>query len=154
MGNLTLSGYLATASTVSFSGTQTLASLADDEWTDPSDAIDNSSNLYPIADFELVLGSAAFTGADSAVHMYLIPSLDGTNYGDWTGNNTNTHQEHEPYYVGSFTTSGATAAQRLILRDVPLPSGLFKVGVRNRSGVALAASGNTLKYRPHTIATA
>lgn len=152
MANTLLSGYLASATTVSFTGTQTLASLADNEWTNLSDAIDNSTNKYPLADFELVLGSAAFTGTDSNVSLYLVPSVDGTNYGDWTGNVTTDKQENNPYFVGTFTTSGDTAAQRLILRNVLLPNGLFKLGVRNQSGVAFAASGNTLKYRPHTVA--
>ena len=151
MGNLTLSGYLAAAISVAFSGTQTLASLANDEWCDLSDAIDNGTNKYALADFELVLGSAAFTGTDSTIALYLVPSVDGTNYGDWTGNVTTAQQQNQPYYVGSFTTSGTTAAQRLTLRDIPLPNGLFKLAVRNLSNVAFAASGNTLKYRPHTV---
>lgn len=152
MANITLSGYLAAAVTIAFSGTQQVNSLTNDEWTDLSDAIDNSTNKYALADFELVLGSAAFTGTDSALALYIVPSVDGTNYGDWTGNVTTAQQHHQPYYAGSFTTSGATAAQRLTLRDVPLPNGLFKVGIRNLSNVSLAASGNTLKYRPHTVA--
>ncbi len=153
MADMTLSGYLASAVAVSFTGTQTLDSLTDNEWTNLSDAIDNSTNKYPISDFELVLGSAAFTGTDSLVSLYLIPSVDGTNYGNWTGNVTTDEQENEPYLVGLFVTSGSTAAQRLILRNVSLPNGRFKIGVRNQAGVSFAASGNTLKYRPHSFSS-
>ena len=150
MADATLSGYKAAAAEISFTGTQTLASLADNEWCSLSDAIDNSSTKYMLADFELVLGSAAFTGTDSTVEIYIVPSTDDTNYGDWTDNVTSDEQENNPYYVGSFTTSGTTAAQRLTsLRGGALPKGKFKVGVRNRSNVAFAASGNTLKWRPH-----
>lgn len=152
MANVTNSGYLASAVTVSFTGTQTLDSLADNEWTNLSDAIDNGTNKYLRADFELVLGSAAFSGADSDLVLYFVLSVDGTNYADYSGNATTEYQGQEPYSVGAFVTSGTTAAQRLVLRDIPLPQGLFKIGVRNRSGIALAASGNTLKYRPHSIA--
>lgn len=45
MANLTLSGYLTTAQTVAWTGaTQKIDSLTDNEWTDLSDEIDNSSN--------------------------------------------------------------------------------------------------------------
>lgn len=152
MANVTNSGYLASAVTVTFSGTQTLASLADNEWVDASDANDNGTTKYLRADFELVLGSAAFSGADSEIGLYLILSVDGTNYADYTGNSTSEFQSQELYSVGAFVTSGTTAAQRLVLRDVPLPQGLFKIAVRNRSGAAFASSGNTLKYRPHSVA--
>lgn len=148
------SGYKEEAQSVSFTGTRTLTSLADTEWTDLSDEIDNSSLKYLFADFELVLGSAAFTGSDSVVEMYLLPSVDGTNYPDWTGDGTADEQEHNVHFVGSFTTSGATAAQRLTLRNVAMPPGKFKIGIRNNAGVALAASGNTLKYRRWNWASA
>jgi len=147
MATATLSGYLAEATEITFSGTQTLASLTDNEWTSLSDAVNNSTTKYMMADLELQLGSAAFTGTDSTIEFYLVPSVDGTNYGDWTDNVTTDEQENNSYYIGSVTTSGTTAAQRLILRSVALPNGFFKIGVRNRSGVTLNAS-NTLKYRP------
>lgn len=38
--------------------TTTLDSLTDNEWTDPSDEIDNSSNLYVHAYADLETGSA------------------------------------------------------------------------------------------------
>lgn len=152
MANITLSGYLAAATTVVWTSGQSHDSLTDNEWTDLSDAIDNSTNKYALADYELVLGSAAFTGTDSIVNLYLIPSVDGTNYGDWTGNVTTEEQENEPYYICSFITSGATAAQRLTKERSALPNGLYKLALRNASGVTLAASGNTLKWRPHSLA--
>jgi hypothetical protein len=152
MATTTLSGYLATAQSVVWTSGQSLDSLTDNEWTDLSDAIDNSSNLYILADVELVLGSAAFTGTDSTIELYVVRSVDGTNYADWTGNVTTDEQENQQYYVGSFTTSGATAAQRLTLNDILLPNGLFKFGLRNRGNVTLASSGNTLKWRPHSVA--
>ena len=154
MVDSTRSGYKAAAQTVVFSGTQQIDSLTDNEWTNLSDAIDNSVNKYMFADIELVLGSAAFTGSDSAIELYLIPSVDDTNYPDWTGNVTTDEQENNKHFIGSMTTSGSTAAQRMTLRDVELPNGLFKFGIRSRAGVSLAASGNTLKWRPHQFASA
>jgi hypothetical protein len=86
------------------------------------------------------------------VLVYLIPSIDDTNYGDWTGNVTSEEQENESYFVASFTTSGTAAAQRLTFERVTIPNGSYKWGVRNKSGVTLAASGSTLKWRPHSLA--
>lgn len=145
-----LSGYLASAQSVAWSSGQSLASLTDNEYTDLSDAIDNSTNKYAFADIEIVLASAAFSGTDSAIEISIVPSVDGTNYGQWTGNGTSDEQENNAYSVGSVTTTGTTASQRMTLRDVPLPNGLFKFGFRNRTNVSLAASGNTAKWRPHS----
>lgn len=50
MTTQTLSGYLASAAAITFSGTQTLNSLTDNEYTDLSDEIDNSTNKYAFAD--------------------------------------------------------------------------------------------------------
>lgn len=133
---------------VVFSGTRTLVSLAIDEWTDLADELNNISlGKAVMADFHLTLGSAVFTGADSAVELYLLAPGNGDVYPDWTGDGTADLQAQNVHFIGAFTTSGTTAAQELYLRDVELPPGKFKLGVRNKSGVALAASGSTLYYR-------
>lgn len=150
--NLTLSGYLVTAISVAWASGQTLDSLTDNEYTDASDAVDNSTNKYRLADIYIHLASAAFTGADSGIEVYLIPSVDGTNYGTWTGNGTTDEQENNAHLVGFIPTTGSTAAQNLVLRDVPLPNGLYKWGFRSRANVSLAASGNTAEFRPHSVA--
>ena len=144
-------GYLAAAQTVSWTSGQSLNSATDNEWTDLSDAIDNTSNLYPFADFEIVLGSAAFSGTDSAIELYIVRSVDGTNYGTWTGNATADEQENNPFFIGSAPTTGTTAAQRMTnIVNIVLPQGLWKVGCRSRANVTLASSGNTVKWRPHS----
>lgn len=153
MANLTLSGYLASAAAVVWSSGQALDSLTDNEFTDLSDEIDNSTNKYVYADLELVLGSAAFTGADSGVEVYLVPTVDGTNYPTWTGNGTADEQENAPYFVGFIPLTGTTAAQRGVFREVPLPNGKYKYACRNRGNVTLAGSGNTLSWRPHSVAS-
>jgi hypothetical protein len=154
MADATLSGYKAAAASIAWTSGQSLASLTDNEWTDLSDEIDNSTNKYLFADLELVLGSAAFTGSDSAIEIYLVPSVDGTNYPDWTGNVTSDEQENDIHFVGAVTTSGATAAQRLVFRNIALPNGKYKYAFRNKANVTLAASGNTAKWRAHQYASA
>lgn len=146
-----LSGYLATAATVSFTGTQTLTSLTDNEWTSLSDEIDNSTNKYPYADLDLVLGSAAFTGADAGMEIYIVPTIDGTNYPDWTDNVTTDAPEQTHYGVAFLPLKASTAARRVVSSSqsaIELPQGKFKFGVRSRANVTLAGSGNTLYYRP------
>lgn len=150
--NITLSGYLAAAISVAFSGTQQIHSLTDNEWTDLSDEIDNSTNKYAFADLYLELGSAAFTGTDSGIEVYIVPCIDGTNYPTWTGNVTTDETENAFFFVGFMPTSASTAAQKMVLREVDLPSGKFKIGIRNRGNVTLAASANALYYRPWTFA--
>jgi hypothetical protein len=152
MANVTLSGYLASAAALAWSSGQSLTSLTDGEFTDLTDELDNSSNKYLLADLYLELGSAAFTGADSLIEVYLIPCVDGTNYPTWTGNGTTDEQENTPYYVGFIPTTGTTAAQKGVIRDIPLPDGKYKWAFRNQGNVTLAASANTAYWRPHSYA--
>lgn len=153
MTTLKLSGYLASAVAVVFSGTQQLTSLADNEWTDLSDEIDNSTNKYAFADLDLVLGSAAFTGADAGIEVYIVPTVDGSTYPDWTGNSTSDAPEQAHYFVVFLPLKASTAARRVVSSSqsaIELPNGKFKFGVRSRANVSLASSGNTLYYRPRS----
>lgn len=152
MTTLTLSGYLASAVALAWASGQSLTSLTDNEFTDVSDEIDNSTNKYALADFYVELGSAAFTGTDSGLELYIIPCIDGTNYPTWTGNGTTDEQENLYYYEDFAFTTATTAAQKLVFRNVALPNGKFKVAFRNRGNVTLAASANAAYYRPHSLA--
>jgi hypothetical protein len=104
-------------------------------------------------DLELALGSAAFTGTDSAIEIYVIASIDGTTYPDWTGNVTTDEQENNKHFRGSMTTNADTSAQIMSLESVNVPPGKFKFGIRSRAGVTLAASANDLSYRRWTYAS-
>lgn len=148
-------GYLAVEAAVVFSGTQQLNSLTDNEFTDLSDEIDNSTNLYHAVDLRLVLASAAFiTPADCYLEIFLIPTVDGTNYPTWTGNTTSDQAHNMPFYVGYIPLTGTTAAQAGVLEDVELPPGKYKWACRNRGNVSLAGSGNTLYWRPKSVKSA
>ncbi len=99
-----------------------------------------------LADFELAL--ASFTpGSNPVVELYLLRSVDGTNYEDGGGSVV----PSQDAYVGVFQIASGTGAKRAVLRDIPLPPGLWKAVVKNVTGAALAASGNTLKVRPHSL---
>lgn len=151
-GDIRLSGYKATESSVAWTSGQALNSASDDEWTDLSDEVDNSSNLYAACDLHVVLASAAFTGSGSQIEAYIVPTVDGTNYPNWTGNVTSAEPENGQYWVATLATSQATEAQRIVARNIGLPNGKFKWAFRNTTGVALAASGNTAAWRPHQTA--
>ena len=149
---LKLAGYLASEAAIVFSGTQQLNSLADNEYTDWSDEIDNSTNLYAMADIRVVIASAAFTApADCGIEIFLIPTVDGTNYPTWTGNTTTDQVHNGPFFVGYVPFTGTTAAQAGVLIGVDLPNGKYRWAARNRGNVALAGSGNTLYWRPHSV---
>ena len=144
-------GYLAAVTNVAWTSGQTLDSLTNDEWTDLSDEVDNGTNLYTEVDLRIPLGSAAFTGKDSSIEVYVVPTVDGTNYPKWTGNVTTEEQQNNEFYVGSATTTGATEAQELVVRNIMIPPGKYKWGFRNRANVTLAATGNTPQWRPHSF---
>jgi len=146
-----LSGYLTTETAITWTSGQTLNSAVDNEFTDLSDEIDNSTNKYRFVDLHVVLASAVFAGTDSGIEVFLIPTVDGTNYPTWTGNGTADEQENDGFLVGFVATTATTAAQRMTLREVALPSGKYKFAFRNRAGVALAASGNSVSWRPWSV---
>ena len=143
-----LSGYQAAAAAVTWTSGG-LASLASNTYSGLSDEIDNSTTKYTHVDLYMELGSAAFTGAGSGIEIYLVPCVDGTNYPSWAGGVSTDETENTPHFVGFMGTTASTAAQKMTLRGVELPAGKYKIAVRNRGGVALAASGNALYWRPY-----
>lgn len=151
MGDISLSGYKSTEVTLVWSSGQDLHSLTNDETTDLSDAFDNDTNQYALCDVEVYLASAAFTGTDCAIELFIVPSVDGTNYATWFGNTTTPGAANSNYIVGKGRISVGTAAARVIFKDIPLYNGLQKFALRSRANVSLAASGNTVKYRPHQM---
>lgn len=152
MATLKLSGYPVAAQTVTWTGaTQKIDSLTDNEWTDLSDEIDNTTNKYAYADLDLALGSAAFTGTDAGIEVYIVPTVDGTTYPDWSGNATTDAPEQSHYFATFLPLKASTSAKRVVSssqQDVALPQGKFKFGLRSRANVTLAASSNTLTWRP------
>jgi hypothetical protein len=153
MATLTRSGYLASAAAITWASGQTLNSAASNEWTDLSDEIDNSTNKYWAVDLDISLASAAFTGAGSGIEVYLVPSVDGTNYPTWVGDVTTEQQVNNQYFAAFGRTTGTTAAQRITITGIELPSGKYKWAFRNRGGIALASSGNTVSWRPHSVSS-
>ncbi len=102
--------------------------------------IDNTSDKDLVADFELVLatqGGARSTGA--YVSLHLTSALDATNYGD--------ANEITAPAVAVWGLDAATTARRAVRFGIEVPPGLTRWFIRNVTGQAFAASGNTVKHR-------
>lgn len=109
-----------------------------------STAINNDSDLYLYMGLELYLASIA-NGATPNVDVYVIASLDGTNYEDGSAGTPGTIPDRPP--DASFPLKpSTTTASRKVFSGIPIPSCKFKLLLVNSAGVAFAASGNTLKY--------
>ena len=124
-----------------------LNSLANGSACSPSSAIDNattSTQRWPAAMVEIYIAaqaSARSTGA--SVSLYVIPTIDGTNYGDVTA------ECLENYRVGTYSLDAATTARRITKR-VNLPPTDYKVVLKNNTGRPLASTLNTVKFREFT----
>ena len=135
-----------TAATVLTTG---LNSLTSGSVSALSAAQDNDTagtrDLY--AQVEIYLAAQGTNRAAGAyVAIYLVPELDGTNYG------ATTDECLDNYFVGSASLDdGALAARYLIIDRVRLPVGDFKVALKNGTGQTLASSGNTVKLRSYTV---
>ncbi len=112
-------------------------------------AIDNETDGTNEVFINLELSLAAQASArdsGATVDVYLLPSVDGSNYcfGD------DSTDPPASAYAGSFVLDAATTARRVALVNLPLPPLKFKLLLINNTGQALAASGNTLKHRLHS----
>lgn len=137
----------AYTATIASALTTELNSLGSGSTSAASAAIDNTSNLDLFVDLTLTVaaqGSARSAGATVAV--YLVMALDATNYDDVHATTAE--------LVAVFPLDAATTARQSTRRDIPVPPGLFKLFAVNNTGQALAASGNLVETRYHSITTA
>jgi hypothetical protein len=146
-GDIRWSGYDAA---VADRLTTELNSLADAAVSALGTERDNTTDLATYSDLELNLASVTITSVVAAIDVYLVPTVDGTNYPDTVTTYANFMAG---YYVGQFLVKAVSAAVfRGTLRAIPIPPGKYKWALRNRCGAALAASGNTLKERSYSEA--
>jgi hypothetical protein len=118
-----------------------------------SAAIDNSSVHALYHDLELVVTFGTAPAENTYVEVYLLPSIDGTNYDDGTAGTPGTVPRAENL-VWAALLRNVTSAQRRVKKLVEVPAGNFKYLVRNQAGQSMAASGNTLKYAAHELSSA
>lgn len=117
-----------------------------------SAAIDNDANLNLYVDIEVVHSTygSSVTAGTKVADIYLLPTLDGTNFPTNDADSTTLYPEAK-YLVGSVIKMSATGTGgcRSIITGVPLPARDFKIAHLNTSGVTLASSANTVKVRPY-----
>jgi hypothetical protein len=106
-----------------------------------------AADLY--GDFELVVTFGVSPSTGATVDLYLLRAADGTNFSDGSSSVAPPNSA----FVGAFEIRAVTSAQRIVLPDIVLPPGLWKALIVNSAGQAMAASGNTLKMRPHSLQT-
>lgn len=135
--------------------TTTLNSLANNV-IDIGATINNESNLCTYMDLEVMLASADWSAqTNPSVHIYMFESIDGgtdfdTNE-DGVSASSDVPTADKIVAVMPFRVGTGAEAKVMIKSMIPIPPGQFKLGLRNRSGIALAASGNILSYRTYNL---
>lgn len=129
---------VAASATTSLMSTE-LNSLANAGTALGSTVLDNSTGLYLFLNAQLNVTFGSAPTAGNTVDLYLVPSLDGTNYSD-------TATTPNQLYAGSFPLRAVTTAQKVIMLPAGVMLGPFKYKpfIVNNSGVAFPASGSTL----------
>lgn len=126
--------------------TTELNSLATATNSAASSTVDNSTNLDLYADFLLQVTWGTNPTAGNSCDLYLIPSPDNTTFADGGG----AVNPAKNLLVGSFYVRAVTTAQAMTLFNVLIPQ-YFKLVLINNTGQAMAATGNTLKYRTYSL---
>jgi len=101
-----------------------------------------AANTATKALFELRVQFGSAPVADSLISLFAIPSLDGgTTYADGdvgVGVASNLR-------IGQFRSRAVNTVQVLMLTNIDLPPGHFRLVLQNDAGQAFAATGNTLR---------
>src|SRR5678815_5278534 len=124
--------------------TTELNSLANATFVAVGAEISNETGLYPYIAFELVLASLSPT-AGAYVDIWIDYQPDATNYSDPAK-----PLQTSPLLCTIPLDTTASTAQRINSQICTIMPMDFKLQLRNMAGVALNASGNTLKYRRFT----
>lgn len=133
----------------------TLNALADNT-TDLGAAIDNETNLCTHMDLELMLASLDLSGeANPSVVIFMLESVDGGTDFD-TGDDAVSAEASMPpadKIIAIFGLRPGTGAEAKVAVKsmIPIPPGKFKLLLRNKTGVAFAATTNILSYRTYNI---
>ncbi len=117
--------------------------------------IDNSSNLDMFMDVSFSLGSVTSAGTPY-IGLYWYPlNEDGSTYGDGRFGSSTSAFPPQNYYVGFAGLPVGTQALTGMFAlpggrsPILLPPGAGKLVLYNGAGIALASSGNTIKYRTY-----
>ena len=130
--------------------TTQLNALADGSVTALSSEIDNSTNQHLYCDFQVDLISLNIASTTAFLHIFIVPTVDGTNYPDWTSGAAATY--HSAYLRGVILVQSGNSAHRVNFEEIRIPPGKYKVAIRNGLGVAMATSdSSTVAARPYSV---
>lgn len=120
--------------------TTELNSLANAARSVASAALDNAANLDKYGWFQLTVTFGSAPSATAYINLYLMPSLDGSNYAD----GSDTVNPGADALVVTIPILASTSAQRKIAGPIWLPPFKFKTILENQTGQAFPASGSVL----------
>ncbi len=112
---------------------------------------DGSGEFDLFADAELVVTYGTNPTDGNPVELWLVRQVDGTNYEDAAGGATPVYPRNG--LVGIFSLQASTSGQRIVIPQIVIPPGDFKLLLVNKAGQTMAASGNTLKLLFYRFAT-
>ena len=92
-------------------------------------AIDNSANLDDTLDLQVTINCASAPVANTVLYVYLLYSIDGTNYEDG-----GTALQPVKVPVASIPARAVTGAQVVSVAGIPIPPQPFKIAVWNALG--------------------
>ena len=125
-----------------------LNSLANNTISAASSTITNASNLDMYVDVEVNLASLSPT-TGAYVSLYILEAVDGTNFPAQSDVDLRLTSSQLLCVIPIGTV--AATAQRVVARNIIIPPGSFQIKLDNQAGVALNASGNTVKFNTYDI---
>lgn len=150
MANLLLSGWLAASFNLLTTELNTLANgaYAISTVAGSSGVLDNGSNKYPNCHVEFLAGGNYTPLANGYIPIWLLESLDGTNYDDGSASIVPARRPDITISV----RAGTTITPRGQAKGLLMPQGLYKVLAANMTGATFPSSGNVIVARPGTVA--
>jgi hypothetical protein len=125
-----------------------LNSLSNNTMSAASSTISNASSLDMYVDVEVNLASLSPT-TGAYVSLYILESVDAINFPAQSDVDLRLTSSQLLCVIPIGTT--AATAQRVVARNIIIPPGAFQIKLDNQAGVALNASGNTVKFNTYDI---
>jgi len=149
-----VSSYDSTPTLTTYMSTD-LNSLANNTTNIGGTIFDNSTTRDFYMGAELVLATIDLSAqTNPAVELYMVPSIDGTNYCEVGADASTTDYPPSTTLVGIFAIQETNATHRSAIEIFRLGPYKYTPILINKTGAAFAATGNTLKMGPFSETTA